>query len=134
MDVGVRDRDRINHRQRLWHSHFFHMTNSPSEKRLEELREQAWKDGVVPAKASTLRRPDSRKPGYYGPARVKPPVWTWQVPLYFFHGRNRRMSAVIALAGVVFHHVDPSLATNVGVRVRPCGSRPSLERFFHRFC
>jgi formate-dependent nitrite reductase membrane component NrfD len=46
---------------------------------------------------------------------VKPPVWTWQVPFYFFFGGIAGMSAVIASGAVIFHHVDPSLATNVGV-------------------
>ncbi len=91
-------------------------TNSPSEKRLEELREQAWKEGVVPGKGVDVAGgPIPRKPGYYGQPVVKPPVWTWQVPLYFFMGGIAGMSAVIALAAVIFHHVDPSLATNVGV-------------------
>jgi Polysulphide reductase, NrfD len=84
------------------------MTNEPqSEKRLEELREQAWKDGVVPGKGVDVAGgPIPRKPGYYGQPVVKPPVWTWQVPLYFFMGGIAGMSAVIALAAVVFHHVD----------------------------
>jgi hypothetical protein len=37
---------------------------------------------------------------------VKPPVWTWQVPLYFFMGGLAGMSAVIASGAIVFHHVD----------------------------
>ena len=91
-------------------------TNSPSEKRLEELREQAWKEGVVPGKGVDVADgPIPRKPGYYGQPVVKPPVWTWEVPLYFFFGGIAGMSAVIALAALLFHHVDPSLATNVGV-------------------
>jgi hypothetical protein len=81
--------------------------NSPSEKRLEELREQAWKDGVVPGKGVDVAGgPIPRKPGYYGQAVVKPPVWTWQVPLYFFFGGIAGMSAVLASGGVIFHHVD----------------------------
>jgi len=91
-------------------------TNSPSEKRLEELREQAWKDGVVPGKGVDVAGgPIPRKPGYYGQPVVKPPVWTWQVPLYFFFGGIAGMSAVIATGAVLFHHVDPSLPTNVGI-------------------
>ena len=82
-------------------------TNSPSEKRLEELREQAWKDGVVPGKGVDVAGgPIPRKPGYYGQPVVKPPVWTWQVPLYFFMGGLAGMSAVIASGAVIFHHVD----------------------------
>jgi formate-dependent nitrite reductase membrane component NrfD len=82
-------------------------TNSPSEKRLEELREQAWKDGVVPGKGVDVAGgPIPRQPGYYGQAVVKPPVWTWEIPLYFFFGGLAGMSAVIASGAVIFHHVD----------------------------
>jgi formate-dependent nitrite reductase membrane component NrfD len=91
-------------------------THSPSEKRLEELREEAWKDGVAPGKGVDVAGgPIPRKPGYYGQPVIKPPVWTWQIPLYFFVGGIAGMSAVIALAAAIFHHLDPALATNVGV-------------------
>jgi hypothetical protein len=84
------------------------MTNRlPSEKRLEELREQAWKDGVVPGKGVDVAGgPIPRKPGYYGQAVVKPPVWTWQVPLYFFFGGIAGMSAVVGSGAIIFHHID----------------------------
>ena len=82
-------------------------SNSPEEKRLEELREKAWKDGVVPGKGVDVAGgPIPRKPGYYGQPVVKPPVWTWEVPLYFFFGGIAGMSAVIASGAVVFHHFD----------------------------
>src|SRR6202790_3671889 len=83
------------------------MNESQSEKRLEELREQAWKDGVVPGKGVDVAGgPIPRKPGYYGQPVVKPPVWTWQVPLYFFMGGLAGMSSVIASGAVIFHQVD----------------------------
>jgi hypothetical protein len=82
-------------------------TKSPSEKRLEELREQAWKDGVVTGRGVDVAGgPIPHKPGYYGQPVVKPPVWTWEVPLYFFMGGIAGMSAVIASAALIFHHVD----------------------------
>src|SRR5438876_4349550 len=81
-----------------------HMTD---EKRLEELREQAWKDGVVAGRGVDVAGgPIPRKPGYYGQPVVKPPVWTWEVPLYLFFGGIGGMSGVIALGAVLFHHVD----------------------------
>ncbi len=87
-------------------------SNSPEEKRLEELREKAWKDGVVPGKGVDVAGgPIPRKPGYYGQPVVKPPVWTWEVPLYFFFGGIAGMSAVIASGAVVFHHFDLALTT-----------------------
>ena len=77
MDFSVRDRDRINHRDARGLRILFMTTNSPSEKRLEELREQAWKEGVVPGKGVDVAGgPIPRKPGYYGQPVVKPPVWT----------------------------------------------------------
>jgi hypothetical protein len=86
-------------------------SNTPSEKRLEELREQAWKEGVVPGKGVDVAGgPIPRQPGYYGQPVVKPPVWTWQVPLYFFFGGLAGMSAVIASGAILFHQVDVARA------------------------
>jgi Polysulphide reductase, NrfD len=111
MDVGVRDGDRIHHRNARGLRIFFMTSDSPSEKRLEELREQAWKEGVVPGKGIDVAGgPIPRKPGYYGEPVVKPPVWTWEVPLYFFFGGMAGMSAVIASGAIIFHHVDLALA------------------------
>jgi hypothetical protein len=107
MDLGVRDSDRFNHRNALGVCVFRMTTNSPSEKRLEELREEAWKDGVVAGRGVDVAGgPIPRKPGYYGQPVVKPPVWTWEIPIYFFVGGLGGMSAVIALAAAIFHHVD----------------------------
>src|SRR6202022_2553538 len=107
MELGVRYGHRINHRNARRVCVLLMTTNSPSEKRLEELREQAWKDGVVPGKGVDVAGgPIPRKPGYYGQPVVKPPVWTWQVPLYFFMGGIAGMSAVIASGAAIFHHVD----------------------------
>jgi hypothetical protein len=50
--------------------------------------------------------PMPRKPGYYGEPVVKPPVWTWEIPVYFFVGGISGMAAVIALIGLIFHHDD----------------------------
>jgi formate-dependent nitrite reductase membrane component NrfD len=81
-----------------------------SEKRLEQLREQAWNDGVVAGKGVDVAGgPIPRKAGYYGQPVVKPPVWTWEVPLYFFFGGIGGMSALIALGAVLFHQVDLGL-------------------------
>ena len=78
-----------------------------SENRLEQLREEAWQKGVVAGRGVDVAGgPIPRKPGYYGQPVVKPPVWTWQVPLYFFFGGIGGMSAVIALGAALFHHID----------------------------
>ena len=36
--------------------------------------------------------------GYYGLPLLKPPVWTWEVPAYFFVGGGAGAAAVIAAA------------------------------------
>jgi len=84
------------------------MTNErQSEKRLEQLREQAWADGVVAGRGVDVAGgPIPRKPGYYGQPVIKPPVWTWEIPIYFFVGGLSGMSAVIALAAAIFHQLD----------------------------
>ena len=84
------------------------MTNDQlSEKRLDQLREQAWKDGVVTDRGVDVAGgPIPRKPGYYGEPVVRPPVWTWEIGLYFFIGGIGGMSAVIASAAILFHHLD----------------------------
>jgi formate-dependent nitrite reductase membrane component NrfD len=78
-----------------------------NEQRLDQLREQAWKDGAVAGRGVDVAGgPIPRRPGYFGEPVVRPPVWTWQIPLYFFVGGAGGMSAVIALAASAFHHVD----------------------------
>src|SRR5206468_10285540 len=107
VDLCIRDGDCINHRNTPGVRVFPMTTNSPSEKRLEEMREQAWKEGVVAGKGVDVAGgPIPRKPGYYGQPVVKPPVWTWEVPLYFFFGGMAGMSAVIASGAAIFHHLD----------------------------
>src|SRR6266542_2793681 len=67
VDFGVRDCNRINHCDAVGVRIFLMTSNSPSEKRLEELREQAWADGVVAGRGVDFAAaPIPRKPGYYG--------------------------------------------------------------------
>jgi len=89
----------------------------PDEHRLDELREQARNKGVVagrgvdiaggpiPRKLATAS-PSGGRPGYYGEPVVRPPVWTWEIPVYFFVGGLAGMAAVIALIGLIFHQGD----------------------------
>jgi hypothetical protein len=124
VDFGLRDWNCINHRDALGVCVFFMTTNSPSEKRLEKLREEAWGKGIVAGRGVDVTAgPIPRKPGYYGQPVVKPPVWTWEIPIYFFVGGLGGMSAVIALAAVIFHHVDLARAAMwlaaIGVALSP---------------
>ena len=58
------------------------------------------------ARLSELRRTATAAPrpqqpsGYYGRPMVKPPVWTWEIPLYFFVGGVSGMSATLALGSL----------------------------------
>ena len=83
----------------------------PDEHRLDELREQARNKGVVAGRGvdiagGPIPRRSGGKPGYYGEPVVRPPVWTWEIPVYFFVGGLAGMAAVIALIGLIFHQGD----------------------------
>jgi len=59
-----------------------------TEARLDALRDEAARMGEVTAAGITpagspLPRSGEKK-GYYGNPLLKPPVWTWQVPSYFW--------------------------------------------------
>jgi formate-dependent nitrite reductase membrane component NrfD len=79
----------------------------PNEARIDELREQAWAKGFVTGGGVDVAGgPIPRKPGYYGQPVVRPPVWTWEIPIYFFVGGLGGMSAVIALGAMLFDQFD----------------------------
>ncbi len=58
--------------------------------------------------------------GYHGRAVLKAPVWTWEVPTYFFVGGTAGMSAVIAL-GSLFGD-DSLLLTRVALWIALIGA------------
>lgn len=68
-----------------------------TEERLDELREQAARGELAPA-AVPATEGTSPVAGYYGRPALKPPVWTWEIPLYLFVGGMAGMAAVLALA------------------------------------
>jgi formate-dependent nitrite reductase membrane component NrfD len=77
-----------------------------TEARLDTLREEARKTGTVGDRGvaivgGPIPRDAAAGSGYYGQPIVKPPVWTWQIGLYFFVGGTAGMGGVIALAGLV---------------------------------
>ena len=95
------------------------------EQRLDELRREAHAAGTVngkgvdvaggPIPVAPPRHPNRKlgasensagKPGYYGMPVIKPPVWTWEIPLYFFIGGASGMAAVIAMATLVLGHLE----------------------------
>ena len=77
-----------------------------NEERLDALREEAAQTGkvldhgIVPV-GGPFPKPASGV-SYHGNPVLKPPTWTWQVPLYFFVGGVAGISAVIALVAHLF--------------------------------
>lgn len=72
------------------------------EERLEEIRRQAEQSGSVEAKGVRaigapfpMATPES---GYYGLPLLKEPVWTWEIPAYFFVGGMAGAAAVVGAA------------------------------------
>jgi formate-dependent nitrite reductase membrane component NrfD len=72
------------------------------ESRLDELRAEAARAGRVDA--AGVHPPGAPMPapqqvrGYYGLPILKEPVWTWEVPVYFFVGGAAGAAAVVGLA------------------------------------
>ena len=90
-----------------------------TEARLEAIRAEAAATGKVESGAGRLPRAGRTGPtagdaqisgaeSYYNLGVVKPPTWTWEVPLYFFVGGISGVSSVIGFAGHIFH-ADPAL-------------------------
>jgi polysulfide reductase-like protein len=72
------------------------------EVRLDTLREEAKHGGPLPGRGVDVAGgPIPRRFGYYGEAVVRPPVWTWEIPLYFFVGGTAGMAPLIACAALV---------------------------------
>src|SRR6516225_10056159 len=79
----------------------------PNESRIDQLREDAWTKGVVTGRGTDVASsPIPRRSGYYGQPVVRPPVWTWEIPVYLFVGGLGGMSGVIAFGAILFHHFD----------------------------
>jgi len=83
------------------------MSTDPAfEARLLALREEAGRTGTVrdrgmPIAGGPIPPAATAPVAYYGQPIVKPPVWTWQIGLYFFVGGTAGMSGVLALAGLL---------------------------------
>jgi hypothetical protein len=77
-----------------------------NEERLDALREEGARTGKVQDHGiapvgSPFPKPASEA-SYHGNPVLKPPTWTWQVPIYFFVGGVAGTSAVIALVAHLF--------------------------------
>src|SRR5262249_24462404 len=71
-----------------------------TEERLQQIRDAAV--GIEPAKTGRNHPQIQNDDSYYGLPALKPPVWTWQVPLYFFLGGIAGVSEVLAFAAQIF--------------------------------
>ena len=106
------------------------------ERRLDALRQEALANGHVGGKGvdiagsplpmgkvksgpngnghlrdlSQATQSGSGKPGYFGLAALKQPVWTWEISAYFFIGGLSGMAAVVAMAALCFHHWEVTRA------------------------
>ncbi len=78
------------------------VTTKASEERLDEIR-QAAADAARLGQAVAAHPQIHGKGSYYGLPVVKPPVWTWEVALYFFLGGVAGISASLALAAQLFN-------------------------------
>ena len=81
-----------------------------SEERLDAIRNEAGSSGKVVTGAGQDHA-NAAIPGaedYYNLPVLKPPTWTWEVPLYFFVGGIAGMSSLIAFVGHLFH-ADPHM-------------------------
>jgi hypothetical protein len=81
-----------------------------SEQRLDAIRNEASATGKVVTGAGQAYA-NAQIPGaedYYNLPVLKPPTWTWEVPLYFLVGGIAGVSSVIAFVGHLFH-ADPRM-------------------------
>jgi formate-dependent nitrite reductase membrane component NrfD len=92
-----------------------------TEERLDAIRAEAESTGKVASGAGAgadpatgqhaeMARANTRGdgPSYYNLPVVKPPTWTWEVPMYFFIGGIAGVAAVVALIAQIFSG-DPRL-------------------------
>ncbi len=82
-------------------------TDQNFEDKLETWRKEAKHGGAVTGRGVDVAGgPIPKRPGYYGEAVVRPPVWTWEIPLYFFIGGAAGMAPLFACAGFFLGMLD----------------------------
>jgi formate-dependent nitrite reductase membrane component NrfD len=80
-----------------------------TEERLDEIRRTAAESASTVGGNGAHRAPQIRgKESYYGLPVLKAPVWTWEIPIYFFIGGIAGLSASLALIAQLFGG-EPSL-------------------------
>ena len=76
---------------------------------VDAVRSNGHKKGHQPAPRGPAEN-NARKPGYYGMPVIKPPVWTVEIPLYFFIGGMSGMAGAIAAAAWFTGHFEVARA------------------------
>jgi formate-dependent nitrite reductase membrane component NrfD len=80
-----------------------------TEDRLDEIRRQAAESAQLAGRGNGAPAPQIRGKGsYYGLPVLKAPVWTWEVPLYFFIGGVAGLSSCVGFIAHLFGN-DPAL-------------------------
>lgn len=91
------------------------------EDRLDEIRDTARRrEEITGPGVRAQGGPIPQRPGYHGEAVVRPPVWTWEIPVYFFIGGLGGMAPTIACAALLTHqtrlgHAAMLLASVAGI-------------------
>src|ERR1700722_1239705 len=99
-----------------------------SEERLDAIRNEAAATGKVVTGAGRVYA-NAQIPGaedYYNLPVLKPPTWTWEVPLYFFIGGIAGVSSVIAFVGHLFHADPPMVRVALWIAFVGTGLCPAL--------
>src|SRR5271163_499565 len=79
-----------------------------TEERLQEIKRIAGETSLAPG-ATKISHPQIQgRDSYYGLPALKPPTWTWEIPVYFFLGGICGVSGCMAFIAHLFH-VDPAL-------------------------
>lgn len=90
------------------------MTTQPEpnrEARLDTIRDTARQRGEITAPGVRAQGgPIPQRPGYHGEAVVRPPVWTWEIPAYFFIGGLGGMAPTIACGALATHQAGVARA------------------------
>jgi formate-dependent nitrite reductase membrane component NrfD len=79
-----------------------------TEERLDEIRKAAAESAPTAGPIQVAHPQIRGRESYYGLPVLKAPVWTWEVPLYFFIGGIAGVSANLAFAAQLFGR-DPAL-------------------------
>ena len=94
-----------------------------TEDRLDALKQEAVRtgrvqqSGIVPVASPLPKQPVGNS--YHKNPVLKPPTWTWQVPLYFFVGG---VAGISALIGVVAHVVNNTGLLRAGLWIGLTGA------------